>query len=147
MFQYFLKVVSTQFRTLNAQRVRRSVLPLTLPLSDKLAIFKITTHQYSMTHFERDLMEGVNGNTAGGIHVQHGISGLPGAFFNYEISPILIVHTETRQSFAHFLTSTCAIVGGVLTVASLVDSVLFATGRALKKSAVGASSGFSGKLM
>lgn len=99
-----------------------------------------------MTHFERDLTEGVNGNTAGGIHVQHGISGLPGAFFNYEISPILIVHTETRQSFAHFLTSTCAIVGGVLTVASLVDSVLFATGRVLKKSAVSARSGFGGKL-
>jgi len=123
MFQYFLKVVSTQFRTLNAQ--------------------KITTHQYSMTHFERDLTEGVNGNTAGGIHVQHGVSGLPGVFFNYEISPILIVHTETHQSFAHFLTSTCAIVGGVLTVASLVDSVLFATGRALKKS----TAGFGGKLM
>ncbi len=29
---------------------------------------------------------------------------------------------------------TCAIVGGVLTVASLLDSVLFATTRALKKS-------------
>ncbi len=100
-----------------------------------------------MTHFERDLTEGVNGNTAGGIHVQHGVSGLPGVFFNYEISPILIVHTETHQSFAHFLTSTCAIVGGVLTVASLVDSILFATGRVLKRSAVGARSGFGGKLM
>ena len=100
-----------------------------------------------MTHFERDLAEGVNGNTAGGIHVQHGVSGLPGAFFNFEISPILIVHSETRQSFAHFLTSTCAIVGGVLTVAALFDSVLFATGRVLKKSAVGSGSAFGGKMM
>ena len=100
-----------------------------------------------MTHFERDLTEGVNGNTAGGIHVQHGTPGLPGAFFNFEISPILIVHSETRQSFAHFLTSTCAIVGGVLTVASIVDSILFATGRALKKSVAGTGSGFSGKVM
>lgn len=107
---------------------------------------KITTLQYSMTHFERDLTEGVNGNTAGGIHVQHGNTGLPGAFFNFEISPILIVHTETRQSFAHFLTSLCAIVGGVLTVASLVDSILFATGRALKKS-TGGGSAFGGKVM
>ncbi|KAI0753897.1 Sec1-like protein [Irpex lacteus] len=100
MFQYFLKVVSTQFRTLDGK--------------------VINTHQYSATHFER-------------------------AFFNYEISPILIVHQETRQSFAHFLTSTCAIVGGVLTVASLIDSALFATSKHLKKA--GASSYTNGKLM
>ena len=84
-----------------------------------------------------------------------------GTFFNFEISPILVVHSETRQSFAHFLTSsvthclyhaldtdfncfrTCAIVGGVLTVASLFDSILFATGRALKKS----GNNYGGKLM
>lgn len=40
---------------------------------------------------------------------------------NYEISPLMVIHREERQSFAHFLTSTCAIVGGVLTVASLID--------------------------
>jgi hypothetical protein len=125
MFQYFLKVVSTQFRTLNGQIVN--------------------THQYSATHFERDLGEGYNGQNAGNIHVQHGITGVPGAFFNFEISPILVVHAESRQSFAHFLTSTCAIVGGVLTVASIIDSILFATGKALKKS--GGSSVSYGKLM
>ena len=41
---------------------------------------------------------------------------------------------------------TCAIVGGVLTVASLIDSILFATGRALKKSSVGGNS-YGTKLM
>jgi endoplasmic reticulum vesicle transporter len=29
----------------------------------------------------------------------------PGVFFSYEISPILVAHRESRQSFAHFLTS------------------------------------------
>lgn len=115
MYQYFLKVVSTQFNTLDGKTVN--------------------THQYSTTHFERDLSEGNQGDTPQGIHIQHGVSGLPGAFFNFEISPILVVHSDTRQSFAHFITSTCAIVGGVLTVASLVDSALFATSRALKKGA------------
>jgi len=128
MFQYFLKVVSTQFRTLDGR--------------------KVNTHQYSTTQFERDLTEGAAGETAGGIHVQHGVSGLPGAFFNFEISPILVVHGETRQSFAHFLTSTCAIIGGVLTVASIIDSILFATNRRLKKSGGSAPAGNSyGKLM
>ncbi|TCD70879.1 hypothetical protein EIP91_001187 [Steccherinum ochraceum] len=117
MFQYFLKVVSTQFRTLDGKIVN--------------------THQYSATHFERDLSKG--SENSGSVHVSHTISGIPGAFFNFEISPILVVHTETRQSFAHFLTSTCAIVGGVLTVASIIDSVLFATSRRLKKGGGGVS--------
>lgn len=34
----------------------------------------------------------------------------------------MVIHKEERQSFAHFLTSTCAIVGGVLTVAGVIDS-------------------------
>ncbi|KAJ7781802.1 Sec1-like protein [Mycena maculata] len=113
MFQYFLKVVSTQFRTLDGKVIK--------------------SHQYSTTQFERDLKDGGQSDTPQGVHLQHGTNGVPGAFFNFEISPILVVHSDTRQSFAHFLTSTCAIIGGVLTVASLIDSVLFATGRALKK--------------
>ncbi|KAF8586305.1 endoplasmic reticulum-derived transport vesicle ERV46 [Ramaria rubella] len=126
MFQYFLKVVSTQFRSLDGKIVN--------------------THQYSVTHFERDLTEGTQANTQQGLHLSHGVSGVPGAFFNFEISPILVVHTEVRQSFAHFLTSTCAIVGGVLTIASILDQVLFATGKALKKSST-PQNGYGGKLM
>jgi len=126
MFQYFLKVVSTQFRSLDGQIVN--------------------TLQYSVTHFERDLTEGSQSNTGQGLHLSHGNQGMPGAFFNFEISPILVVHTEVRQSFAHFLTSTCAIVGGVLTIASIFDQVLFATGRALKKSGT-VGNGYGGKLM
>jgi len=125
MFQYFLKVVSTQFVTLDG------------------AI--INSHQYSVTQFERDLSN-VQTDVDHGISLQHGVQGLPGAFFNFEISPIRVVHAETRQSFAHFLTSTCAIVGGVLTVASLLDGMLFAAGRSLKKSGVSNVNG-SGKLM
>jgi len=127
MFQYFLKVVSTQFRTYDGRI--------------------INTHQYSTTSFERDLGEGGQGDTPQGIHVQHGVTGVPGAFFNFEISPILVVHADTRQSFAHFVTSTCAIVGGVLTVASLLDGILFATTRALKKSGGSGGSGYGGKVM
>ncbi|TFY69920.1 hypothetical protein EVJ58_g126 [Rhodofomes roseus] len=128
MFQYFLKVVSTQF---NMQDSR---------------VYKM--HQYSVTHFERDLSKGQQEDNKEGTHVAHTSTGIPGAFFNYDISPILIVHDATRQSFAHFLTSTCAIVGGVLTVASLIDSMLFSATRALKQHGSGAHQGYSnGKLM
>lgn len=125
MFQYFLKVVSTQFQTLGGET--------------------INSNQYSATHFERDLTD-AQGGVDHGVTVQHGVQGLPGAFFNFEISPILVVHAETRQSFAHFLTSTCAIVGGVLTVTSLLDGALFAATRSLKKGGV-SSSNAGGKLM
>ncbi|KAI4525230.1 DUF1692-domain-containing protein [Schizophyllum commune Tattone D] len=114
MFQYFVKVVSTKFRPLNGRTVN--------------------SHSYSVTHFERDLTDGGQAQTGQNVQVQHGVTGLPGAFINFDVSPIQLVHTEWRQSFAHFVTSTCAIVGGVLTVASLLDSVLFATSKALKKS-------------
>jgi len=112
MFQYFLKVVSTELRSIDGQIIK--------------------SNQYSATQFERDLIRGGEHDDHG-ISLQHGVQGVPGAFFNFEISPILVVHSEGRQSFAHFLTSTCAIVGGVLTVASLLDGVLFAAGHSLKK--------------
>jgi len=67
--------------------------------------FQVNTHQFSATHFERDLKDGGQTDTTQGVHVAHGVSGVPGAFFNYEISPMLVVHSEIRQSFAHFLTS------------------------------------------
>jgi len=129
MFQYFLKVVSTRFELLDGQ--------------------KINTHQYSATHFERDLTKGFSEKTSEGVQVSHMNSGAPGVFINYEISPLLVVHAESRQAFAHFLTSTCAIVGGVLTIATIFDSVLFATGKRLKKGGLSGGNGYggSGKLM
>lgn len=48
--------------------------------------------------------------------------GLPGVYFFYEVSPIRVVIEERYRSFGHFLTSVCAIVGGVYTVMGLVDS-------------------------
>ena len=65
----------------------------------------MNTHQYSATHFERDLTRGHQEDNKAGVHIAHSSPGIPGAFFNYDVSPILVVHTETRQSFAHFLTS------------------------------------------
>jgi hypothetical protein len=37
----------------------------------------------------------------------------------------MVKFTETKKSFAHFLTGVCAIIGGVFTVAGLVDSFLY----------------------
>ncbi|KAK4698971.1 endoplasmic reticulum-Golgi intermediate compartment protein 3, partial [Phenoliferia sp. Uapishka_3] len=61
----------------------------------------------------------------------------------YEISPLMVIHREERQSFAHFLTSTCAIVGGVLTVAGLIDSFVYAGRNRLKQGGVKEGLGFA----
>ncbi|KAJ3919622.1 endoplasmic reticulum vesicle transporter-domain-containing protein [Lentinula edodes] len=58
MYQYFLKVVSTHFKTMDGQLLK--------------------SHQYSATHFERDVAEGGRGDTPQGVYLQHGVSGVPG---------------------------------------------------------------------
>ncbi|CDZ97188.1 COPII vesicle protein [Phaffia rhodozyma] len=113
MFQYFLKVVSTKFESLKGE-----ITP---------------AHQYSVTSYERDMSGGGGAaKDSTGHMTAHGMAGVPGVFFNYEISPMLVVHQETRQSFAHFLTSTMAIIGGVLTLFQIVDSLIFTGKKKLK---------------
>lgn len=62
MFQYFLKVVSTRFETID-QKV-------------------LATHQYSVTSYERDLSQGNAPTKEGGHTTTHGFAGVPGVFFS-----------------------------------------------------------------
>lgn len=118
MFQYFTKVVSTEYRALSGDTLR--------------------TFQYSASSYERDLAPqsipsagktGTRGGDTSGTHsphqVQHGFMGIPGVFFNYEISPLRTIHTEYRMPFSRFLSSLCSIVGGVLTLAGLLDAAIW----------------------
>ncbi|MFS7919351.1 putative endoplasmic reticulum vesicle transporter [Helianthus anomalus] len=57
----------------------------------------------------------------------------PGVFFYYDHSAIKVNFTETHTSFLHFLTNICAIVGGIFTVAGIVDSFIYHGHKALKK--------------
>lgn len=54
-----------------------------------------------------------------------GESGMPGIFFQYELSPLMVKYTEKERSFGHFITNLCAIIGGVYTVAGLFDKILY----------------------
>ncbi|KAK9075720.1 hypothetical protein SSX86_004049 [Deinandra increscens subsp. villosa] len=64
---------------------------------------------------------------------EFGRRSLPGVFFFYDLSPIKVTFTETHTSFLHFLTNVCAIVGGIFTVAGIVDSFIYHGHRALRK--------------
>jgi len=81
----------------------------------------INTNQFSVTENYKPIQSAKGGH------------GLPGVFFMYDLSPIKIQYTERQKSFGHFLTGVCAIVGGVFTVAGIIDSFLFHGLRAMKK--------------
>ena len=48
-----------------------------------------------------------------------------GAKFTFDLSPMQVILNERRIPLYHFLTSVCAIIGGVFTVIGLFDSVMF----------------------
>ncbi|KAJ7514354.1 hypothetical protein O6H91_23G040500 [Diphasiastrum complanatum] len=49
---------------------------------------------------------------------------VPYVKFHYELSPMQVVIKENSKSFSHFLTNLCAIIGGVFTVAGILQSML-----------------------
>ncbi|XP_076633361.1 endoplasmic reticulum-Golgi intermediate compartment protein 3 [Colletes latitarsis] len=81
----------------------------------------LLTNQFSVTRHSRQLS------------LFSDESGMPGIFFSYELSPLMVKFTEKAKSFGHFATNTCAIIGGVFTVAGLIDSLLYHSVRAIRK--------------
>lgn len=80
----------------------------------------ISSNQYSVTEHFREPIPGA-------------AQQLPGVFFFYDLSPIKIKYYEERRSLTAFLTSACAIVGGVFTVAGILDATIWAGQRAVRK--------------
>ncbi|QCE09803.1 protein disulfide-isomerase 5-3-like [Vigna unguiculata] len=62
---------------------------------------------------------------------------IPVAKFHLELSPMQVLITENPKSFSHFITNVCAIIGGVFTVAGILDSILHNTIRLMKKVELG----------
>lgn len=81
----------------------------------------LLTNQFSVTRHARQ------------VSLFSGESGMPGIFFNYELSPLMVKYTEKAKSFGHFATNACAIIGGVFTVAGLIDSLLYHSLKAIQK--------------
>ena len=118
MYQYFVKAVPTEVHFLSGAQYR--------------------TYQYSATSNERDLVPNdptkEHNPQSHDQNVMHMVRGVPGVFINYEISPLCVIQREVRKSFTHFLTNTCAIVGGILTIAGLVDGLIYRSRKTLRTS-------------
>lgn len=87
----------------------------------KLSGEVLHTNQYSVTKHQRTVRQ---------LTGEHG---LPGVFILYELSPMMVQFTEKRRSFMHFLTGVCAIIGGVFTVAGLIDSMIYHSAKVLQE--------------
>jgi len=108
VFQYFIKIVPTIYESLYGKIIKTNQ-------------YSVTEHYRATPHEDATQPGGHNHNT------------LPGVFFNYDLSPIMIKYTERVRSFAHFLTGVCAIVGGVFTVSGLIDSFIYTSIRSIQK--------------
>lgn len=80
LYHYYVKVVPSTYVFLNQTELR--------------------TNQYSVTKHRKVIRNIIDGNT----------HQLPGAFFTYEISAIMVKFVERQRSLAQFLTSSCAII-------------------------------------
>ncbi|CAH2036370.1 unnamed protein product [Thlaspi arvense] len=69
-------------------------------------------------------------------NVAHGYY-YPVAKFKFQLSPMQVLISENPKSFSHFITNVCAIIGGVFTVAGILDSIFQSTVRMVKKVELG----------
>lgn len=93
------------------------IVPTTYQESDQVVL---STNQYSVTEHFKPIPEMTNTN-------------VPGLYFFYDLSPIKVHKMKMRMPFIEFVTSSCAIVGGIFTVSGIVDAVIYHTSKAVKK--------------
>eukprot|EP01083_Nonionella_stella_P051785 137501_1 len=105
IYQYYLKIIPTVY-----QSVWGSMLQ---------------TNQYSVTDQFKPIPEMKVGESF--------VPQLPGVFFSYGFSNFMVEVTDETESFTQFVVQLCAIVGGVITITGIVDSIIFHAGRVQRK--------------
>lgn len=83
----------------------------------------VFTHQYAATETSKNVMPTPTAK----------LQGLPGVFFVYDFTPFVVQKAEKAVPMSNFLTSVCAIIGGVFTVAGIIDAMLYRGYRGFKK--------------
>jgi hypothetical protein len=79
------------------------------------------TNQFSVTRHQKV------------VSIMSGESGMPGVFFSYELAPFMVKYSAKEKSFGHFATGLCAVVGGVFTVAGILDKLVYNSARIIQK--------------
>jgi len=114
-----------QNRTVNEEYVMHQYYIQIVPTLYKyLNGTSIQTNQFSVTEHTRLVNPGTG-------------RGLPGVFFFYEISPLHVEFIEKRLGWIRFLTSVCAVVGGVFTVMGVIDKWIYDKSKISKRNNLG----------
>ena len=79
---------------------------------ESLSGLPIDSRQYSASDFVAEY----DARAAPHVH--------PGLWLRYDFSPTMVRRVEVRRTFLQFLTSLCAILGGVFAISGLVDQVI-----------------------
>lgn len=96
MFHYYIKLVPTMY----------------IDEKDEEGT-KIYSHQYSVTESNKNV-----------LMTDQQLGGLPGVFLVYEFTPFLVQKRKKYVPFSHFITSLCAIIGGMYTISAIIDTVM-----------------------
>merc|ERR1711936_1352486 len=67
------------------------------------------------------------------ISAMMGDGGMPGVFFSYELAPVMVKYQQKEKSFGHFASGLCAIIGGVFTVAGMIDKLIYNSAKILQQ--------------
>ncbi|RZF38527.1 hypothetical protein LSTR_LSTR006122 [Laodelphax striatellus] len=67
-------------------------------------------------------------------------SGMPGLFFSYELSALMVKITDKVVPLSHFINDICCCIGGVFIVFMLIDSFFYRSSVLLKKIEIGKAS-------
>lgn len=57
--------------------------------------------------------------------------------FNYELSPISVLYYQEKESILEFFIHICAIIGGIFTVAGIIDAIIYRSFSVLFKERIG----------
>ena len=128
-------------------RLAPSLMKNTAPLDGKLYDNKIdgssVTHHHYLKIVETTFRFSSNDPVGAYQYTNHyhnykSNEKLPQVKFQFDIDPMAVVVTESRVPLYRFLTSICAIIGGVFTVLGMVNSGLFyGYNTVIKKMAIG----------
>ncbi|CEM00711.1 unnamed protein product [Vitrella brassicaformis CCMP3155] len=99
MFHYYINLVPTQY----------------FPSRGGQPLY---TNQYAVSMSYKNVLE-----------LNDRLTGLPGVFLVYDLSPFMVNKVERRVPLVHFLTSATAIIGGVFTLSSLLDTLVWSLSR------------------
>ena len=95
------------------------IVPTTFERSDRSTF---VTNQFSVTRHNKAIINNLMGDT-----------GMPGVFFSYELAPVMVKYQQKEKSFGHFASGLCAIIGGVFTVAGIIDKLIYKSAQILQQ--------------